>query len=161
VGTSPAFGRFAYGGFVSGTSVGFFGTGFNAKAFGYGASRTGSISAIRLFANTGGTAGSFGNFLNTTAYAGFRFELDDTSTLVFGWAKLRVDITSSPTLVVLNIYEWAYDDSGAAIRAGEVPVPGTALLTLLGLGAMGVQAFRRRREEGLKRLADERDAAAA
>jgi hypothetical protein len=42
-----------------------------------------------------------------------------------------------------------------------VPAPPTPLLTLLGLGALGVQAYRRRREEGLKRLADERDTAAA
>jgi hypothetical protein len=39
--------------------------------------------------------------------------------------------------------------------------PATPLLTLLGLGAMGVAAYRRRREEALKRLADEQDAAAA
>jgi hypothetical protein len=42
-----------------------------------------------------------------------------------------------------------------------VPTPATPLLTLLGLGALGVQAYRRRRQEGLKRLAEEQDTAAA
>ncbi|WP_200236480.1 MYXO-CTERM sorting domain-containing protein [Thiohalocapsa halophila] len=36
-----------------------------------------------------------------------------------------------------------------------MPNPTTPLLTLLGLGAMGVAAYRRRREEGLKRRAAE------
>jgi hypothetical protein len=43
----------------------------------------------------------------------------------------------------------------------DVPAPTTPLLTLLGLGAMGVAAYRRRRAEGLKRLAEEQHKAAA
>ncbi|WP_295887134.1 PEP-CTERM sorting domain-containing protein [uncultured Thiohalocapsa sp.] len=78
---------------------------------------------------------------------------------------------------MLSVCEWAYEDTGGAINAGDrgtgaavscpsaipaaAPAPATPLLTLLGLGAMGVQAYRRRREDGLKRLADEQDAAAA
>jgi hypothetical protein len=37
----------------------------------------------------------------------------------------------------------------------------TPLLPLIGLGAMGLAAYRRRREDGLKRLAEEQDTAAA
>ncbi len=61
----------------------------------------------------------------------------------------------------LRIREWAYDNGGAPIAVGDtgngtpMPTPATPLLTLLGLGAMGVTAYRRRREEGLKRLANE------
>jgi hypothetical protein len=43
----------------------------------------------------------------------------------------------------------------------DVSTPPTVLLTLLGLGAMGVMAYRRRREDALKRLAAELEGAAA
>jgi hypothetical protein len=61
----------------------------------------------------------------------------------------------------------SHANSGAPIAVGEtgqptdVPAPTTPLLTLLGLGAMGVAAYRRRRAEGLKRLAEEQHKAAA
>jgi hypothetical protein len=107
---------------------------------------------------------------NSTGYLGLRFD-GDTGTVgtQYAWVKVRFDY-AAPTLT-MNILEWAYDDEGCAIAVGaksgggncgeSVPAPPTPLLTLLGLGALGVQACRRRREEGLKRLADERDTAAA
>jgi hypothetical protein len=74
-----------------------------------------------------------------------------------------VDIELPGTSTVkTTVFEWAYEDSGARIHiadTGAVPAPATPLLTLLGPGAMGVQAYRRQRADGLKRLADERDAA--
>lgn len=119
---------------------------------------------------TGGNS-TFGSFFNTTAYLGFRFDPSLTGTsFQYGWAKARVENFSiDDGGVRLTLSEWAWDDSGAAIGAGDtgaggpapVPAPATPLLTLLGLGAMGVTAYRRRREEGLKRLAEEQDTTAA
>jgi hypothetical protein len=148
-----------------------------AKVFNAGESISGDVRSAIVFAASGGTAGTAGGFLNTAAYFGFRFFLDGGTDLVLGWAKLRLDTASDPTRVVLSVCEWAYEDTGGAIEAGDrgtgaavscpsaipadAPAPATPLLTLLGLGAMGVQAYRRRREDALKRLADEQDAAAA
>lgn len=98
-------------------------------------------------------------FLNTTAYFGFRFNgATGTPCTQYGWAKASVErFGASDIGLRLSIFEWAYDDTGAAIKVGAtgVPTPATPLLTLLGLGAIGVSAYRRRREAGLKRLADE------
>jgi hypothetical protein len=109
-----------------------------------------------------------GNFVNTTAYMGFRFDhdFDGVGGYKYGWAKVRAEKFGDDNEGVrLILSQWAYDDSGASIAVGDtgqsadMPLPATPLLTLLGLGAMGVSAYRRRREEGLKRLADERDEA--
>ena len=172
------FGRGGYGVFPGG---GYFdgelgGAGL-AKVFNAGEPISGDLRTAIVFAASGGTVGTTGGFLNTAAYFGFRFFLDAGGDPAVGWAKLRVDMASDPTRVVLSVCEWAYDDAGGAINAGargtgaavscpsaipaDAPAPATPLLTLLGLGAMGVQAYRRRREDGLKRLADEQDAAAA
>ncbi|WP_295888450.1 PEP-CTERM sorting domain-containing protein [uncultured Thiohalocapsa sp.] len=119
------------------------------------------------YRNFGTVTGPFSN--NSTGYLGLRFD-GDTGTVgtQYAWVKVRFDF-AAPKLT-MNILEWAYDNSGAPICVGDtgsgcggtpVPVPGTPLLTLLGLGAMGLSAYRRRREEGLQRLAEEQDAAAA
>lgn len=115
-----------------------------------------------LFSTFGGDFGPFYN--GTTGYLGLRFD-GDTGIVgtQYAWVKVRFD-QALPSLT-MTVQEWAYDDCGDAIAVGatdggrncstNVPTPATPLLTLLGLGAMGVQAYRRRREEGLKRLAEE------
>lgn len=113
---------------------------------------------------TAGGAG-VGGFLNTTGYAGFAFGDNTSPGPIFGWAKVRVDTTA--TTAKTTVFEWAYEDCGGPIHIADtsggatcnVPSPSTPLLALLGLGAMGVQTYRRRREEGLKRLAAEQDGA--
>ena len=118
-----------------------------------------------------GSQGVFGSaFFNTTAYAGFAFSEPALTGSFFGWAKVRFDALSQ-TSVKITVSEWAYDDEGCPIAVGApsggggcgtpVPTPATPLLTLLGLGALGMQAYRRRREQGPKRLAEEQDKAAA
>lgn len=108
-------------------------------------------------------------FNNTAGHLGRRFD-GGTGTVgtQCAWVKVRFD-HAAPKLTT-NVLEWAYDNSGTRICVGDtgsgcggtpVPNPTTPLLTLLGLGAMGVAAYRRRRQEGLKRLAEEQDTAAA
>ena len=102
-----------------------------------------------------------------TTYIGFRFE-GDTGTIGQQFAYLKVfaeyDTTSANHSVSFNILEWTYDNSGAALvfngaPAGSAPTPSTPLLALLGMGAMGIQGYRRRRNAGLKQQADASPAA--
>jgi len=99
-----------------------------------------------------GTVGT-GGFLNTTGYAGFVFGDSTNPGPLYGWAKIRVDTDfSGPPSVKLTVFGWTYQDTpGVPIH---IPVPGTPLLTLLGLGAMGIRGFRKRRDIGLKHLAE-------
>lgn len=121
-------------------------------------------SADWYFNRNGNANGPFYN--GTTGYLGLRFDGDTGSVgTQYAWVKVRFDF-AAPKLT-MNILEWAYDNSGASIAVGDtgqptdVPVPATPLLTLLGLGAVGLSAYRRRREAGLKRLAAEQEGAAA
>jgi hypothetical protein len=103
----------------------------------------------------------FQDFLSTTAYFGFRFNgATGTPGTQYGWAKARFEtFGASDEGSRLSIFEWAFDDNGAAIAVGDtgaVPAPATPLLALLGLGAMGIGSYRRRRDAGMKRLAEER-----
>lgn len=101
----------------------------------------------------------YGNFINTTGYIGFRFA-DANPGPKYGWMKLSVDLDAQTTKTTVTLYEWAYDNTGAAINVGDtggggnnsVASPATPLLTLLGLGAMGLTQYRRRRSDGLQQL---------
>jgi hypothetical protein len=77
---------------------------------------------------------------------GFRF--DNSGQTLYGWAELTLDETT----LSMTINQWAYDDTGAGIKVGQissVPVPPSALLMLSGLalGAGGVLRGRKARKE--------------
>jgi hypothetical protein len=74
---------------------------------------------------------------------GFRFLNEGTGVYDFGWARVSLSgtLSAQPRLVV----EYAYDDTGAGILAG-VPEPSTfALLGVMAAGALGVRAWRKRK----------------
>ena len=82
-------------------------------------------------------------------FFGFRFTDTGLTNEFYGWAELNLD-TASPGTVTIN--RWAYNDvAGGSIKVGQttadtaVPEPGTLSLTLLGLGAGGVRAWRKRK----------------
>jgi PEP-CTERM motif len=82
-------------------------------------------------------------------FFGFRFTDAGLTNQFYGWAELNLDTTSPGTM---TINRWAYNDAaGQSIKVGQttndnpVPEPGTLSLTLLGLGAGGVRAWRRRK----------------
>ncbi|MGI9516139.1 MAG: PEP-CTERM sorting domain-containing protein, partial [Pirellulaceae bacterium] len=86
-------------------------------------------------------AGNLSNFSPGTNMLGFRFDINGSTH--YGWAE--VDITNNNT--ELTITRWAYEsDADTAIHVGAIPEPGS--LGLLGLGAAGLLAFRRRRKNG-------------
>ena len=118
-----------------------------------------------IFRNRDGV--QFANIaFGSTGYIGVRFDGDTgAGGKQFAWLKVCADYdtTGANHSVSFNVLEWAYDDSGAPLHVADtsnnVPTPATPLLALLGMGAMGIQGYRRRRDQGLKRLADEQAAA--
>ena len=71
-------------------------------------------------------------------YIGFRF--NTPGGLEYGWATINID----PATQRVTISEWAYNNTPNA--PVQVPEPSTAALTLLGLGAAGVRAWRARKK---------------
>ena len=87
-------------------------------------------------------------------YFGFKFTDAGLANAYYGWAELNLD-TASPGTVTIN--RWAYESctgqsiaagatTGGATCGGSVPEPDTLSLTLLGLGAGGVRAWRKRKQ---------------
>lgn len=77
---------------------------------------------------------------------GFRF-LDDADQILYGWARLNPNDLQAG---IVTIEQWAYEDSGKSITAGQtsVPLPPTffSMLSGLALGAGGVLRGRRQRK---------------
>jgi hypothetical protein len=69
----------------------------------------------------------------------------------YGWVRLRFDDANDVPASITAI-DWAYDDSGAPIIAGDTgapastPEPGSLSLLTLAAGATGIVALRRRRK---------------
>jgi hypothetical protein len=89
--------------------------------------------------NNSGPGIDFVNFQNGSNFLGFRFDIN--GSLHYGWADIVIqggDVT---------IARWAYEsDADTAIHVGAIPEPSS--LALLGLGAAGVLALRRRDKKG-------------
>jgi hypothetical protein len=80
---------------------------------------------------------------NVTGFAGFR-----TPSGNFGWVRLLWSSSAGFPNSITAI-DWAVEDSGAPIRAGQtissVPEPGTMSMSLLAAGAAGILAWRKRK----------------
>jgi hypothetical protein len=101
--------------------------------------------------NTTPTASSalapWGPDIGKTGYLGFEFT--NGATVDYGWLKLT--ITQNPTNHDLQgvIAGWAYNNMGQAIAAGDTGAavePGLPSLLLLSLGALGLGAWRRKKQ---------------
>jgi hypothetical protein len=100
-------------------------------------------------------SGPLGNFQAGEGIVGVQFtnntnegQFDSASSYThYGWIK--VDTTGQNDGSV-TVVDWAYETTpNAAIAAAAVPEPGTFALCLLGMGAAGVQAWRRRKKAAL------------
>lgn len=93
---------------------------------------------LASFRDNNGNTYKYGYFLGNKGYAGLRFDPGDGAH--YGWAEISTpDDAASVTL-----YGYAYEtEVDAPINAGQVPLPSSLLL--LGSGAAGLLAYRRRR----------------
>ena len=130
-----------------------------AKKFSAGQSIDGNIGSVHkneILRLDDAHLGHKGNFLSNgaTAYAGFELT-SGTHAGDLGWLKIIVSDRNDDGYVdQMQVLSFAYNDvSGAKITAGQTtdapaaPEPGTAALGLLGAGAAGIIALRRRRKE--------------
>ncbi|BBL76866.1 PEP-CTERM sorting domain-containing protein [Methylomagnum ishizawai] len=123
----------------------------NSLASGY----AGGFGATYRFITSSGNLGSApqGFAADVPGYFGFSFT--DGIDYFYGWAEMTISLSSQE----FTISQWAYNDTPyAAICVGEtsgpggvgcaaaVPEPGTPSLALLGAGAGGLRAWRRRRQ---------------
>jgi MYXO-CTERM domain-containing protein len=86
--------------------------------------------------------------LNQTGFAGFQLPSSDGGGM--GWMRAElVDRDANGKADELEIIDWAYNNAGGPISAGQevstVPEPGSTALALFALGAPGLLAWRRRR----------------
>ena len=59
---------------------------------------------------------------------------------------MRISLSTSAFSQPRTIVEYAYDDSGVGILAGQIPEPSTfALLGVMAAGALGVREWRKRK----------------
>ena len=97
----------------------------------------------------GNLAGSGGTWPKSQAgFAGIRFNTAHGQT-DYGWMRLEWQPDGYGVPDKLTMIDWAYDDSGATISAGNegVPEPSSLTLVLLAAGSMGVLAWRKHRQQ--------------
>ena len=117
--------------------------------------RTNDRTMLKLFVSTPPPAiqNNAKNFTNgVNGYFGFKFTDAGLANAYYGWAELN--LTGSGYSGTMTINRWAYNNvAGQSIKVGQtagdnpsnVPEPDTLSLTLLGLGAGGVRAWRKRK----------------
>lgn len=88
---------------------------------------------------------SGGEWQNTNGFVGIVFSNTPSSTLHYGWVRFNTTgVGGFPATVV----DWAYESTpGVGIIAGTIPEPSTVALGCLALGAVGVSAWRRRKQD--------------
>lgn len=142
----------------------FFTAGFTHKAtvIGFGFAGTYGSQALKLSSGALIDAAlnfkSQANLISVTSYlSNFGpWAISDTAFLGlftdqnnFGWIRIHFGDTDSDGLPDdMTIIDYAYEDSGGGIRAGDTgtaSIPSPAPLALLAAGAVGIGAMRRRR----------------
>jgi hypothetical protein len=84
------------------------------------------------------------NFLGLggeTRYLGMRMNFQSAGAEEYGWIGIRITNEADATGEVVG---WAYETSGGAILAGQVPEPGSIVMTAMGAIALFGAAVRRR-----------------
>ena len=91
-----------------------------------------------------------GNFLQgADGYLGFRIP-DAGHVANYGWVHLD-NFTVAPNASSYRVVDWAYQDNGGPIKAGEgptaVPEPTSSALALIAMGAAGLAIYRKRKQD--------------
>ena len=106
---------------------------------------TGTFNSDIILSDTAGN-GNFPTDGATFKYLGVEFTDPSNRTQTdYGWIQASTTVNPSETIEVAG---WAYDNSGAAIAAGQTPEP--SFVALLGLGAAGLALFRHRKARAEK-----------
>jgi hypothetical protein len=72
----------------------------------------------------------------------------NANAVYYGWLNLTASGINTMNTVTFTLNEWAYDNTGASIKVGQVsavPEPSTYAMALAGLACGGSVVFRRRR----------------
>lgn len=91
-----------------------------------------------------GTAQAGGTFI-----FGVQFFNETTAAENFGWVRMNINSPSPTSGTLLTLVDWAYENTGAGITAGQTGggvVPEPASLGTLAAGAVGLLSWRRRRQ---------------
>ncbi len=104
--------------------------------------------AVGTLVGPGGpfSSGLYGpaNLNSSNNYVGFRLTNESTGAINYGW--FQISLGSSTTDPARAIVGYAFQNDGSTINVGQVPEPTTfALLGMMGVGAMGVRAWRKRK----------------
>ena len=108
------------------------------------------LNGVRSVVSSNQVASTAKGFSNgVPGYFGFKFTDAGGSNLYYGWAKMTIDASNN----AYTINEWAYNSTaGGSISVGQtadvsaVPEPSALSLALIGIGAGGVLAWRRRKQ---------------
>jgi len=114
--------------------------------FGAGEFRNATSYATSSGSTGSGTRGSWSGAPGSSGFAGLK--ISDGPTDIFAWLRFSVSNDAKGFPVDVTLIDWAYEDTGASILAGQtvsaVPLPGS--LGLLAMGVSGLAAFRRRKK---------------
>jgi len=80
-----------------------------------------------------------------TGYLGFKFVAANGLT-DYGWMRVSLNTTNFQNQIVsATVIDWAYNNTGGPILAGQIPEPSSVALALLGSGALGLTLWRQHR----------------
>ena len=113
----------------------------------------GQIAGIPYQSGTVGAANTFFHVPDSYAnkYIAFTFR-DSTAgnAIRYGWIEVSLSNPANNNGPDVQIFGYAYDDSGIQIQTGIIPEPSAVGLSVLGaltLGAAGLRNWRRKRDE--------------
>jgi hypothetical protein len=113
---------------------------------------TAPVGVLQTLAATVRSYGAWRPLPSGTAFLGLRF--GDGTNFNYGWAEIAIDSSGN-----MNLTRFAYNTAlNQQILAGQTPVPEPSSAVLLVLGAAGMAAYRKRREQK-KQAASESTAA--
>ena len=92
-----------------------------------------------------GSVGATSDWVGESGFLGLEFELDTTgiATTHYGFVQMSVDGPSSATPYAIRVDAFAYQtEPNTPITTFTIPEPGTCLLALAGLSALGLRRSR-------------------